>query len=47
MAFFVFYSMINVECNVSVLQVSVSIDVLGEDVYHFQPRLFGKVLNEF
>lgn len=26
--------------------VSVSIDVLGEDVYHFQPRLFGKIIPE-
>jgi hypothetical protein len=28
------------------LQLSVRIEVPGEDGYHFQPRLFGKVLIE-
>eukprot|EP00257_Ricinus_communis_P026131 XP_025013545.1 protein SGT1 homolog A [Ricinus communis] len=30
--------------NVLILQLSVTIDVPGEDAYHFQPRLFGKIV---
>lgn len=29
--------------NLLLYQLSVSIDVPGEEAYHFQPRLFGKV----
>ncbi|KAL5560475.1 hypothetical protein UlMin_036686 [Ulmus minor] len=32
-------------CFVCCLQLSISIDVPGRDVYHYQPCLFGKVMN--